>query len=453
MKTRFFTSLIILLFTCHLLPAQVWEERTPPFANTTMYLQPYASNDTTIWTYGFETDETGAFTFENYEIFRSTNSGQSWQSISFPHTEPGYLAGISALSDQVAWIAYVDYANGQKILKTLDGGQTWDDQPNGLTVWIDLVHFFNIASGVAMGDPNDDGFEIYTSGNSGASWDQVDPADIPPALPGEYSYNSVFDVIGNKIWFETNLGRVYYSINQGYTWEVFEGPHGQTPFFMVAVDELEMCYVVYVTFDASGLNPEFELFRTPDNGATWEDITPEDNDYRVDEIHPVPGTGAIIGSFSMGWDSGVYETRLSYDQGITWQTIDIGNHTLYQHFYDANTGVASGVIHTQDSSYFTIFNYIGSPLTGLLNREQLNVSLKVSPNPASDFARVQITSPVAAECWLLLNDANGRLLHKEVIEKTDQWNTSIDMRDLPAGVYTVTVSNAEGMVVQKVVKQ
>lgn len=453
MKTRFFTSLIFLLFTCYLLPAQVWEERGPQFTNPTQMFEAYATNDSTVWAFGYVYDETGTWTEENYEIFRSTDSGQSWQSFSFPHTEPGYLADIFALNSQVAWIAYVDYTNGQKILKTIDGGQTWEEQTHGLTVWVNLVHFFNIASGVAMGDPNEEGFEIYTSGNSGGSWEKVDPADIPPPLPGEFSFNTVFDAVGNKIWFETSMGRVYYSINKGHTWEVFEGPHGQTPFFMVAVDEMEKCYVVYVTFDGNGQNPEFELFRTPDNGATWEDITPEDNGWRMDDIVPVPGTGAIIGSFSKGWDSGIYETRLSYDQGITWQTIDIGNHTLYLDFYDDNTGVATGELHLQDSFYYTVFNYIGSPLTGLFNQEPLNVSLTVSPNPASDFARVQITSPVAAECWLLLNDANGRLLHKEVIAKTDQWNTSIDLRDLPAGIYTVTVSSAEGMVVQKVVKQ
>lgn len=453
MKTRFITLFVFFTMTFQSIFAQVWEKQIPTFATPTQIWEVYTPNDTVGWAWGFAFDANGDYTYEDYQLLRTTDGGQTWQSVNFPHAEPGWFSNISARGDQVAWVAYVDYANGQKILKTTDGGQTWTDQPNGLTAWINFVHFFDNGTGLAAGDPNDVGFEIYTSANGGAYWEQVDPADIPPPLPGEFGFSGYFETAGNQVWFETNKGRVYYSMNKGYTWDVFEGPLGQVAYSMFAADDTGMCYMTYNTSDPGGANPVLDMYRSPDNGTTWENITPEDNGWWIGDIEPIPGTGAIMGAFFSGGPEGIPETRLSYDQGITWQTIDTGNDLLFVDFYDDHTGFASGWRGNQDTLSGPIYRYIGSPLTGLFNREPLNVSLTIFPNPASDFAQIQISSPATAEFWLLLNDANGRLLHKEVIGKTDHWSTSLDLRDLPAGIYTVTVSSGEGMLVQKIVKQ
>ncbi len=95
----------------------------------------------------------------------------------------------------------------------------------------------------------------------------------------------------------------------------------------------------------------------------------------------------------------------------------------------------------------------GRPGKTLFERKPLNVSLLVSPNPASDFVNVELESPVESEFLLLLNDASGRLLRKEMIEKTNHRDASLDLRSLPAGVYTLTVSTNEGVATRKIVKQ
>jgi len=54
---------------------------------------------------------------------------------------------------------------------------------------------------------------------------------------------------------------------------------------------------------------------------------------------------------------------------------------------------------------------------------------------------------------VLLNDAQGRLIDHKTIDETAQGNARFDLRTLPPGVYTLTVSNEKGCLSKKFVKQ
>ena len=452
MKTPFLLLVWLCLFS-NQVQAQAWQQQNPNFSSSTFIQEVVAPTSSAAWAYGFVYDSTGNFTYRNYSVSRTADGGESWQNLAFPHTEPGYFSNLSALSAEVAWLAYVDYANGQKILNTTDGGQSWTEQSHGMTAWINFVHFFDNAAGLAMGDPDAQGFGLFTSSNGGAFWERVAPANVPPPLSGEFGWASFYEVSDNKVWFETNQGRVYFSPNQGHSWEVFEGPLGTQPYSMFAADDAGMCYMSYVAAEPNGLNPVLTLYRTPDNGLSWENITPTDNGWWIYDIEPVPGTGAIVAEFNRGFASRIFETRLSYDQGTTWQTIDAGAFVTTMDFSGPDAGFAAGWQPIADTSHVDVYRYTGSPLTGLFERKPLNVNFSAYPNPASDFIRVQLESPEEQEWLLLLNDANGRLLYKEVIEKTNHWNTTLGLQPLPTGWYTLTVSTAKGVATRKVLKR
>lgn len=105
-----------------------------------------------------------------------------------------------------------------------------------------------------MGDPDGQGFGIFTSSNGGASWERVALADVPPPLLGEFGWASFYEVADNKVWFETNQGRVYFSPNRGHSWEAFEGPLGTQPYSMFAADDNKpLEYHARPAFAACGL--------------------------------------------------------------------------------------------------------------------------------------------------------------------------------------------------------
>jgi photosystem II stability/assembly factor-like uncharacterized protein len=434
--------------------AQAWQAQIPNFPTKTTPYDVICPNATDAWAFGFEFDSSYSYLTEvNYTLSRTTDSGQTWESISFPHNEPGYFSYLSALNGDVAWIAYVDYAEGNKLLKTTDGGMNWTQQPVYFGVWINHAHFFDENVGVVMGDPDDLGFEIYTTTDGGESWTRVDPNTIPAPLPDEIGYSGYYEVIGSEIWYETSVGRVFHSPDEGNTWTVRNGPL-QMPLSMLAVDEAKTLYVSYTAAgNPDGSDPETSLYRSADNGISWEDITPADNGWWIYDIEPVPGTNTIIASVNAGYSTELFETWISYDQGTSWISIDNNSLTLALDFSDAENGFAGKWQVPGDTSPTHVYNYIGSPLSGLLDPKPLHIDLLVSPNPTSDKIKVSVTAEAPARYLILLNDINGHLVYRSENVIDGHWTHDINVASLPAGTYMLTIANQAGVRTESIVKQ
>lgn len=453
MKSIITTLCFVTIFCNVTSHAQAWQTQDPNFSHKTTPYDVICPNATDAWAYGFEFDSSYTYLSEvNYTLSRTTDSGQTWESISFPHTEPGYFSYISALNGDLAWIAYVDYAEGNKLLKTTDGGLNWTQQPVYLNAWINQAHFFDENVGVVMGDPDSLGFEIYTTTDGGEAWTRVDHNTIPAPLADEIGYSGYYEVIGSEIWYETSVGRVFHSPDYGNTWTVINGPHPM-PLSMLAVDEAKTLYIAYTTTEnPDGSDPVTSLYRSADNGVSWEDITPADSGWWIYDIEPVPGTNTIVASLNAGYASGLFETWISYDRGTSWTSIDNSSLTLALDFSDAQTGFAGKWQLPDDASPTLIYNYIGSPLTGLLDPKPINIDLLVSPNPATDIIKVNVNAEVPDRYLILLNDHNGKLVYRTENVMNGQWTQEINIASLPAGVYTLTIATQKGIKTTSVVK-
>lgn len=446
---KYFTLLLLAFANC--LSAQVWQPKSADLPINTSKNGIVAPSPDVAWVFGTGFDQDYIFTDYGHSISRTINGGQTWQAIHFPHTEPGYFSNITAISADVAWISYVDYADGNLILKTMDSGQTWVSQTHGITAWINVVHFWDGTNGMAMGDPGPDGWELFTSVNGGEYWDQVSQSDIPPALPGEFGYSNSYQVNNNEVWFETNTNRIFYSANKGHSWQVITGPQPDL-YSSFKVDNNGMCFIMYVSTNIDGADPLLTIYRSSDNGTNWENITPADNGWWIYDMTPVKGTNTIIGSFNRGRFSNIFETRLSYDQGLTWVTIDTTSKTRALQFPNAQSGYANLYsVYNEPSPDVAI--YTGSPLSGLFDQKPLDVNILLSPNPTADFVNLELTSENPGIFLVLLNDASGHLLYKSISDKTTRYQSPIDMRQLPAGVYNLTISSKDGMVTKQIVKQ
>ena len=200
-------------------------------------------------------------------------------------------------------------------------------------------------------------------------------------------------------------------------------------------------------------DPLTSLYRSADNGLSWEDITPADNGWWIFDIEPVPGTNTIIASLNAGFATGLFETWISYDRGDSWTSIDNSAQTLSLDFADAQTGFAGKWQLLEDLSPTLIYNYIGSPLTSLLDPKPLAIDLLVSPNPASDFIKISVTAEAPDRYLILLNDINGKLVYRSENVLDGQWTKEINIASLPAGTYTLTIATNTGIRSESVVKQ
>jgi hypothetical protein len=79
------------------------------------------------------------------------------------------------------------------------------------------------------------------------------------------------------------------------------------------------------------------------------------------------------------------------------------------------------------------------------------VTVKVFPNPASDYINISFAEPLDAKVNLFLLDAQGKLFKTEVIEPATT-ETQLNFQDLPSGVYLLKLVKGKLSNVYKVIK-
>jgi|GEM_PF-931589 len=208
----------------------------------------------------------------------STDGGVNWTKNDLP-TEMvnGESGGFCAVS---ATTAYMIVSMGQKgVYKTTDGAKNWTWQPtafNNEGSFPDFVHFWNENEGVAVGDSyTGQCFEIYTTNNGGAQWNQVPDANMP-AGNGIYTYNSneSYRVDGNTIYFKTNTGKILKSTDKGLHWTAINTPFTNANLSFDFKDGLNGLVLLYTSATSHS------LYSTSDGGVNWTAI--DTNNYYGD---------------------------------------------------------------------------------------------------------------------------------------------------------------------------
>lgn len=392
------------------------------------------------WTFNFS---------EN--TYSRTIDGQTWVSGTYPNSGVGVLTSLHARDANLAWISFADFIESNKVLKTTNGGLTWTPENVSISVFVDFVHFFDNANGVVVGDPDSLGFEIFTTGlGGGSNWNRVNPANqaiLPATLSGEFSvpYHAVE---GNHVWFVTNLGRVFHSPSKGITWEVWNGPLPILP--DVVTCHNNTCLLAFNQCDSLTGQQKFQIYRTTDKGADWENRTPPDSLFAVGQLRYIPGTEYIIGSFRASNQAGPYQTRISYDDGLSWEIIDEGTPVLEFDF--VNTSIGYATQYKTDNSPAVIYRYIGPALTGV-SEKLPGTAFSVQPNPTSGPVHINMRGEMPGDFLLTVSDAYGRVVRREMIENQQHFEQIIDLSGVPAGVYWVGLSNEAGRICEKVVKE
>ena len=82
------------------------------------------------------------------------------------------------------------------------------------------------------------------------------------------------------------------------------------------------------------------------------------------------------------------------------------------------------------------------------------LTLNIFPNPASDFAQLEIANATSGSYHLNVYDSEGRQVIKHELEVTgDLYKTEINTADWTSGIYFVKISNDETVKVLKMVKK
>ncbi len=318
-----------------------WTEQATGFATASRGIRYISAvDDQVVWAAAYDGSGSAA---PCQDVTITTNGGDLWT----PHTIAGVtnldVAMVSAVSDQKAWAGMFPPASsttGQGIYQTTNGGVTWTRQASATfsnaASFVNVVHFFDPILGFCMGDPINGDFEIYTTDDGGTTWTLVPGSQIPNPVSGEFGVISYYSAVGDIVWFGTNKGRVYKSIDNGHNWTVSAiagwGAKYVQPFFR---DELNgICQDKSQTSTGA-------IVKTTDGGATWTPVVTTGQVFTNDMAY-IPGSASTW--VTTGAATGLTGVTYSFNDGVAWSDMGttMGTQFLATGWVDNETGWAGG---------------------------------------------------------------------------------------------------------------
>lgn len=361
-------------------------------------------------------------------------------------------------SDSLNGIVIGDYYTG--IIRTNDGGKTWNFDNNSFRDDLYMLSFANKDTGLVIVTNN----WAYFTIDGGKTFSQEQWT--VPIIGDKQSYD--YHMVNRKtIYTVGSKVKVTKTTNGGQSWIPCEEFNFSNSINDITCLDADTCFAC---------GSVAKIIKTVDGGENWEqqEVLLNNNLYVINFIDSeygfVGGQYGVLLKTEDGGDNWItLDSHLNYniisihfinkldgyvindagkisktiDGGVNWTTINPNDENLYSiskiYFKDSTTLFA-----LQDNN---IFKYdLSQNSTTDLDKIEKNRTVNIYPNPVKDY--------------FMISD-NGNLIDKlEVIDITGKtyitakYNISekIDLRGLKAGVYIVKLYSNNKVVIQKIIK-
>ena len=274
---------------------------------------------------------------ETGTILRSTNGGQTWEFESTGFTDN--LLSLQFISDNSGYATGVE----GKIYHTTDGGLTWPLLPTNITVGLGKVQFINPDTGWVASS-----HYIYRTTDGGSSW--VEQLYLPSSADIITDIEFVKGLPGEPVWgYATGgLQSFWKTTDGGETWSSHGGACGNGNFNACCFMDKNTGWIVGVP---SVFTTE-TIMRTTDGGQTFEVQTnPTIEPYLRDVCFINDQRGLAVGNNG--------QTLYTSDGGANWVKRTNGSYN-WQEVFLSETGKAwtvgfksgvGGIAHSTDWGY------------------------------------------------------------------------------------------------------
>ncbi len=254
-------------------------------------------------------------------VGRSLNGATTWTFKQVDGFEKVEFRSLYAFDSQTAIIA--NAGSPANILLTTDGGETWKTvyTNNHKDAFFDGVDFWNNGQGIIYGDPIDGRMLLVKTMDGGKTWQELPDAQRPLLTEGEAS----FAASGTGIrCYEKSLlmistggkaSRLYSTTNFGKKWNVQSPPviqgESSTGIFSFAFRDKSSGILVGGDYLKDSLKVQHVLL-TKNSGKTWNAPATPTRGYR--ECVEFISDKVLIATGPSGTD-------VSYNEGNDWQAL------------------------------------------------------------------------------------------------------------------------------------
>ncbi len=287
-------------------------------------------DDSTGWVCGSDGTRLGGY---NGIILKTTNGGNSWTKLIINNT------------GQLNSIYFIDHLNGfaagrgGTILKTTDGGTSWLYSNNGTINWND-IDFSNYPTGwIIGGDPVNTDRLIKTT-DGGKTWNDVTSISFTTGTPEIHftSKETGWLLIGGLF---TNVQQLYKTTDKGDTWNLIRWNYSDTAYYSWQFISDKIGWISTFSYPTS-------ILHTTDGGDSWEKYPLSESFGSISFIDPLTGWGASLQT--------IYSTN---DGGKTWASqrafsTDIQKVKFISNKYGFAIGLGGDILNTMTGGVTSI---------------------------------------------------------------------------------------------------
>ncbi|HLP54904.1 MAG TPA: YCF48-related protein [Fluviicola sp.] len=365
-------------------------------------------------------------------LLKTTDGGQTWNPVAFsgitfyPNGE--HFVKLQFITENIGFAAIGPYSGSYK---TIDGGLTWTALPlSGNLCFNQGMYFFDENNGMIGGSGCFQGELIDVLVNG--IWYATVISDPSPLN----SLNMITDIDfrGSLGLASSQGGRFLRTTNGGQTWDSIASPHGNSvPLLSIAIIDDTLCYAGFDHMDGSG----FGLLRSHDGGLTWSDETDMATFFYPDYygIHLAVNDRVYAGAKSYFDQGGLIFTR--NNGSWIYESVD---HAIYD-FSSYGDSIVFGV---GDSGYVVTNVPINVLSTDDLTNEIMDFT--VSPNPTD--GKITFSTAFSENAGYHVFTPEGKSVDAGTLSAQE-----LDMTNFPAGTYIVRIRDHNSVFVARVVRQ
>lgn len=346
----------------------------------------------------------------------------------------------------------VDQDSG--IFRSEDNGDTWTDANSGLTGY-DKSHLQAIVSlggqELLLKYGGGQAVEtIFYSTDNGKSW------LFALTTSSSEDIYSIIKSAGNI--YAITIESVHKSTDGGKTWNDLKAniPKKGASRTVALSDN---SFIMVIEGD------DF-LYKSTDEGVNWTKITHTGltaSGLQIGTLLKSPGSDTLYISTedNSGLNPGAFGIYYSSDKGASWSSFS--NGLTNPHVYRWDDEAAYIMIGHNGYMYASMTNYGGiyrtsahvtkSTVVSVEKTQLLISSLTLYPNPADELLNIEISLKAKRQLAVIITDMSGKqLLAEQHLVQQGNNEISLDVSDMPAGSYMVSIDGDNVQVAQQFTK-